>query len=94
VVRQKNRQVHVGEVDIAVAKPYREEGIGLILFNIMILEAKRIGLKLLRLYCYENNPRAIHVYEKIGFHKVGVIPEAILYKGTYVGQVIMYLSLV
>ncbi|MCX6792041.1 MAG: GNAT family N-acetyltransferase [Candidatus Gottesmanbacteria bacterium] len=94
VRREKYRKSHVGIPGIAIIKQYREEGIGLILFNELIEQSKKMGLRLLTLECFEGNNRALHMYEQFGFRRVGVIPEAVLYKGKYIGEVVMYLPLV
>jgi len=87
------RNKHVGSVAISLLSPYRQEGIGTELMKTLVKEAKRLGMRLIELTCFENNPRALHVYEKIGFRSIGVIPGAIIYKGKYVGEVVLYLSL-
>lgn len=84
------RQSHVGEIGISVARAFREEGIGSIMMDVLLDEAKSIGVKLLVLQCFENNPRAIHVYEKMGFKFSGTVPGAYSYKGGFVGEVTMY----
>ena len=89
----KSRKKHVGELGIALAKGYRDEGIGTILMKTLIDEARAMGLTLLTLNCFENNARACHVYEKLGFQKAGVIPNAIKWKDGYVGEVKFYRSL-
>lgn len=89
----KYRHGHVGNIGIALASPYREEGIGTELLKKLFDEARRAGLRLLTISCYENNPRALHIYEKLGFVRAGTIPGAIKYKNGYVGEVIMYLPL-
>ncbi len=89
----ETRQQHVGTVGISLASSYRDEGIGSELFKLLIQQAKDMGLRLLVLTCFENNPRALHVYEKLGFKKTGVIPGKIAYKDTLVGEVQMYLTL-
>ncbi len=92
--RREKRQTHVGEIGIAIAKSFREEGIGSELMSALIEEGKKLGLRLLVLGCFENNPRALHVYEKLGFKRVGVVPGIFHYKGEYVGEVMFYLPLV
>jgi len=89
----KHRKKHVGSIHISVGQKYREEGIGIELMKALISEAKKSGLRLLTLTCLENNDRAIHVYEKTGFTNAGIIPKAILYHGTYLGEIQMYLQL-
>lgn len=88
------RYAHGAEIGISLAKDYREEGIGTELLKTLIEEAKTLQLKLLTLNCFENNTRACHVYEKLGFKKAGIVPAAILYKNEYIGEVKFYLPLV
>ncbi len=91
-VRDK-KQTHVGEIGISVALPYRQEGIGHQLLTTLIEEGKKAGLKLLILHCFENNDRALHLYEKLGFKRAGLVPDVYLYKGSYIGEVTLYLPL-
>jgi RimJ/RimL family protein N-acetyltransferase len=84
------RHSHVGSMGLSLLPQYRDEGIGSILIKSLIDEAKKLNLRLLELSCFENNPRALHVYEKVGFKRSGVIPGALSYKGTYIGEVMLY----
>jgi RimJ/RimL family protein N-acetyltransferase len=90
---EKRRKKHVGSIHISVDQKFREEGIGIELMHALVSEAKKAGLRLLTLTCIENNDRALHVYEKIGFKKAGIIPKAILYHGEYIGEVQMFLPI-
>ncbi|MEK7119576.1 MAG: GNAT family N-acetyltransferase, partial [Patescibacteria group bacterium] len=72
---------------------YRQEGIGYQLLSTLIEEGKKAGLKLLILHCFENNDRALHLYEKLGFKRAGLVPGVYAYKGTFVGEVTLYLPL-
>ena len=94
VRREEYRNSHMGVPGIAVLQQFRNEGIGFVLFKEMIEESKKMGLRLLVLHCFEGNDRALRMYEQFGFRRIGVIPEAALFKGTYIGEVIMYLPLV
>jgi RimJ/RimL family protein N-acetyltransferase len=89
-LRRKN---HTADIGISLAKEFREEGIGTALMQVIIQEAKQMGLRILTLGCFENNPRALHLYERMGFITVGIVPEAIYFKGKYVGEVIMCLNI-
>lgn len=89
----KLRRSHAGDIGIALAKEYRNEGIGTRLLKALIDEAKAYKLRLIRLNCFENNTHACHVYEKLGFVKAGIIPNAIKWKDGYVGEVKFYLPL-
>ncbi len=89
----KLRKQHVGELGIVLAKEFRDEGIGTVLLKTLLDEARTMGLTLVTLNCFENNTRACHVYEKLGFQRAGVIPNAIKWKDGYVGEVKFYLPL-
>ncbi|MBI3955913.1 GNAT family N-acetyltransferase, partial [Candidatus Gottesmanbacteria bacterium] len=89
--RHKRRETHVGTIGISVALKFRNEGVGSELLKALIEEGKRLGVKLLILHCFENNDRALHLYEKLGFVRAGLIPGVYLYKGSYVGEVTLYL---
>lgn len=93
VRRGKYRHNHVGEIGLSLAAKYRDERIGTELMKALIDEARAQRLRLLTISCFVNNPRALHVYEKLGFKQAGVIPGAIAYKGEYVGEVKLYLPL-
>lgn len=89
----ERRQAHVGDIGISIAAQYREEGIGYELLSTLVEEGKKAGLKLLILHCFENNDRALHLYEKLGFKKSGTVPGVYAYKGGYVGEVTLYLPI-
>ncbi len=93
VERGTFRHTHVGGVGISLSPQYRGEGIGTELLRSLIDEARGLRLRLLTLSCFENNTRALHVYEKLGFVKSGITPGAIAYKGAYIGEVHYYLPL-
>ncbi len=94
VTREKFRMRHVGMLGISLSAQVRGEGIGTMAFATIIEESKKMGLRLLTLHCFENNSRALHMYEKFGFVRVGMIPKAVLFREKYIGQIIMYLPLV
>lgn len=89
----ERRQAHVGDVGISIAAQYREEGIGYELLASLIEEGKKAGLKLLIIHCFQNNERALHLYEKLGFTRSGLVPGVYAYKGSHVGEVTLYLPL-
>jgi RimJ/RimL family protein N-acetyltransferase len=89
----EKRKSHVGTVTIAIAESVRGQGIGTQLLQQLIEEAKNIDLKLLTLSSMHINKAGIAVYEKLGFQKAGVMPQAFLYKGNYVDEVFYYLPL-
>lgn len=87
------RKSHAGEIGISLASAYRDSGIGTKCIEILISEAKKVGLRLLILTCFAINTRAIHIYKSFGFKKAGRIPGLLYYKNTYEDEVMMYLPL-
>lgn len=94
ITRFRTRAMHVGEVAISVAKNYRGLGLGKILLETLISEVRNQGYRLLILDVFAENERAIALYKSIGFQFTGERPGGILYKGRYIGQILMHLSLV
>ena len=87
--RQNGFQKHVGVVGIAIMKNFRELGIGTAMMRVLIEQAKKMGMEILTLTAFASNKRAIHVYEKVGFMKTGLIPKKHLKQGKYIDEVIM-----
>lgn len=83
---------HIGRFGIAVAKDFRGLGIGKLLMQTIMDEAKKElpDLKMIILGCFSNNHNALKMYEEFGFIKYGVLPKGIKHKGQYVDNVRMY----
>ncbi|MDO8429284.1 MAG: GNAT family protein [Candidatus Daviesbacteria bacterium] len=83
---------HVGKFGISIAKEFRGQGIGKMLMEAVLNEAKANlpALKIVELDVFANNPLAIQLYEKLGFQKFGELPEGVLHRGEYVGHIYMY----
>lgn len=94
VTKSRKRELHVSELSISVAKDWRGQGIGREILQVLIHEARSMGLRVLTLTIFANNTKAIELYRKLGFKVAGEIPGAILYRGQYIGHVYMYLPLV
>jgi RimJ/RimL family protein N-acetyltransferase len=62
---------HKTELGITVHDDYQNRGLGTILTTHMIDIARQMGLKKVYLRVVTENKRAIHVYEKCGFHVEG-----------------------
>ena len=68
---------HRGGLGISLHQKVRGEGLGELLFNKLILEAKKIeGLSMLELSVMGDNHQAYHLYKKVGFVEVGRKPMA------------------
>ena len=59
-------------MNIVIKKTYRNQGIGTLLLENLILLAKDLNIFTLFLEVNEQNKPAIHLYEKLGFEKLGV----------------------
>ncbi len=80
---------HRAWIGVLVKKGFREVGVGTELLKAIVMESSRVGLKLLLAEVSTLNPRAIHVFTKVGFKKVGKIPYGIILDGKYADTVIM-----
>ena len=65
------RMNHRAELGITVLKSEWNKGLGSRLFKMAIEYAKSHGIELINLEVRSDNFRAIHVYEKFGFRKIG-----------------------
>jgi len=82
--------LHVGNLGIIVQRKYRDEGIGRNLIEIAIKESKKLLEKeKIILSCFSSNKRAIHLYESIGFQKVGIRRKQFLIEDHYYDEVLM-----
>jgi ribosomal protein S18 acetylase RimI-like enzyme len=45
--------------------------------RVMLKQGQKMGLKVLTLSAFASNKRAFHVYEKVGFVQIGLIPKSI-----------------
>ncbi|MDA1317348.1 MAG: GNAT family protein [bacterium] len=89
----KKRSLHVGEFGLSITKEFRDDGIGHVLSQTTIDEAKINipGLKIIQLTVFEPNAYAQHLYRKLGFVEYGRFPKGILYRDEYVDEIGMYL---
>jgi RimJ/RimL family protein N-acetyltransferase len=85
---------HVGELGISLREQYTGMGIGTRFMELLMSEAIKTGIEVIKLSHYEGNERARRLYEKMGFIHVGVIPKARKQRGKYWGETIMYKVLV
>jgi len=75
---------------IFVAKKYRHKGLGKVLLQTAVSEARKVlKVKLIILEADADNTRAIRLYRNCGFQKTGIIKGARLFCGKYVGRLTM-----
>ena len=86
----KRRLRHVGEFGITVIKSHWGQGIGKAMLLHMITWAKENAIiKKISLTVNENNVSAIHLYEKLGFEKEGVLSKDFYIHGGYQNSILM-----
>jgi RimJ/RimL family protein N-acetyltransferase len=88
--RKSAEERHAGYFGILILDGYREKGIGQMMVKTALEEASRIGVWLVELGVFAFNPIAIHVYEKCGFKRAGVVPRKFLHDGKFVDEIRMY----
>lgn len=85
---------HVGTFGISLAKEFRGEGLGTILMEKVLVEAKNLkGIRIVTLTMFGTNEIAKKLYEKMGFTEYGRLPKGIAYKGSFIDYVYMYKNL-
>lgn len=60
----------------SILKDYCDCGLGTLMLETCLKYAREIGYTQVELGVFDDNPRAIHVYEKLGFQRMGTIPRA------------------
>ena len=93
-IRNHMKYRHRAYFGISILKEYCNQGLGKYMLDIALDQAKKNGFEQVELGVFEDNLRAIHLYEKCGFEKVGIQPRAYKLKdGTYRNEIqMMYLN--
>lgn len=86
------RMSHRASIGISVLKEEWGKGLGSILMKCLIEHAKNVGIEIISLEVRSDNERAIHLYEKFGFKKIGVFPGFFKMNGEYVDFDLMNLN--
>jgi putative acetyltransferase len=84
---------HTGLFGIVILDGYRGIGIGQMMIKTALEEALRGGVWLVELEVFAINEAAIHVYEKLGFKRAGVVPGKMLRNGRLLDEIHMYVDL-
>lgn len=87
------RIAHRAEFGVSVAKAEWGLGIGSKLLERVIQHAKEHQIEIIELEVRSDNERAIHLYEKYGFVKIGVYPGFFKMDGQYISFDLMNLYL-
>ena len=76
---------------IVVRNGCRNPGIGTEIMKTLLEQAAFFGLRTVTVNAFATNKRAIHVYEKVGFVRSGIIPKSA--RARFTDEVIMSKSL-
>src|SRR6056297_1306362 len=79
----KERLKHKADVGISVLKDYWNIGIGSQMMEYLIFLCRKNSFRKIDLIVYENNERAIKLYEKLGFVKEGLLTRDVLIDGVF-----------
>jgi len=78
-----------GHLGIVVAREYRSTGIGTEMLRTLLKECTKDGLKTVELQVLTTNPRALALYERLGFVRVGVIAKKVHRGRRFIDTVLM-----
>lgn len=83
---------HVGIFGISVIKDFRGKGLGKLLMELILKEAKSkiSDIKIVTLGVYSTNDIAKSLYKKLGFIEYGMLPNGITRGGKFEDAVLMY----
>jgi len=94
VMRGKSSdEYYHGKLGIAISRKYRDLGIGREMLKTLIEESSKSQLKTLELEAFADNDKALHVYDSLGFRRVGTIPKKIFRKDKFHDIVVMSMVL-
>ncbi|MBN2154773.1 MAG: GNAT family N-acetyltransferase [Candidatus Lokiarchaeota archaeon] len=80
---------HVGLLGIIISKSFRNLGLGCHLIEFAIEESKKNGKMKIVLGTLVTNTYAIHLYEKLGFRKIGIRQKQFYMKKKYIDELLM-----
>ena len=94
VTRQRYKMRHIGLFGITISKTYRGAGLGKILIDEALVQAKIVlNLRKVILSVSTQNIPAVTLYKKMGFVQYGELPSAMFHDGAYEDEIFMYRDL-
>lgn len=87
------RMAHRARLAICILKSEWGKGAGSAVMEELISFAREIGTEIIELEVRSDNSRAIHLYEKYGFRRIGTFPAFFRINDEYIDFELMYLDL-
>lgn len=88
------KTAHRASLGIALFEKFTGRGLGRIMLEKLLAEAKRVGFEQMELTVFSENVRAIRLYERLGFKECGRTPDAARFPdGTSFDEIRMYKKL-
>ncbi|MGO7536647.1 GNAT family N-acetyltransferase [Rhizobium leguminosarum] len=82
---------HRGNLGMGILPAYRGKGLGRMLIETTLRAAQKSGFARVELDVYEDNARAIALYEKMGFAREGIVRHAARIDGRFIDAISMAL---
>ena len=89
----RTRESHIGSIGLMVDKDFRRQGLGQYLIKKILVEGKKMGLKIAKLDVFSDNIPARSLYIKTGLVEYGKLPNGMYRKGKYSDKIYMYKNL-
>lgn len=89
LARQLPQEHHVGAFGVSVDQRYRGRGLGSALISALLEWAPRNGITRVELEAFAANPRALALYERLGFEREGCRRDAVIIDGEPVDVIML-----
>lgn len=83
----------IGYLGMGLLPQYRENGVGQRMLTKIIELSKQYGFNSIELDVLKSNTRAIHVYERLGFHETNLVVGGFTWHNTLVSEDVVQMSL-
>lgn len=82
-------EVHAGTFAVSVDRDHRGEGVGTALIEALVAWAPAHGITRIQAWGWTSSPRALELYERLGFEREGLCRQAVMVDGEPVDVVLV-----
>ena len=88
-IRRQSRETHAhcGTLGMGIVSGFRGNGLGTRLITAALDAARGAGMHRVELHVHADNPRAVALYEKVGFLREGVARDAVKIDGRFIDSI-------